>query len=690
MKKSLLPVLLSVSSFNTVLANDVTSESHAVVEEVLIEGKKIKASTEMNSKTKQLLDVAGAANDPLQAIFSLPGVTFSSGDGPGGSEPVIRGSAPQDNAYFIDLIPADYIFHLFGNSIFDEHIIHSFDLHPAAFSSQYGNATGGIIDVKLREPKNQEFSTTLHTSFLTAGAHLESGIGEDQSFYATYRRSTMDKLIDAEDINNEDEGFKINQLPISDDYQFKYHWQINQNNRISVVAAGASDSIAATFDETHAEAVRDPDFAGPAAIEKGFDSQGIIWDWKNDDKELTSIFSHTRGDNDFIYGKNQHEKTHTDRYLARFFYKQSLNDNHVLSTGISLSDITYNMDFNAKIVACTDLDPECSTVDAEYVLYQDALKMSAYEFYLDDQWAINDNNSLNFGVNFSNDDYLQEGRIEPRLKWNHHLNDKLLTYFSAGQYSQLPQLREMIDVLGNPNLTSIKADHYVWGISQSFANGWRWNTDLYYKKLTDVVIASEQIEQNANAENYINGAVGDAYGVEFLLHKELTDRWSGWASLSLSETNRTHSATGQTVKFEYDKPILFNLVLNRSIGDFWTIGFKWNYQSGGRYTPVIDLIPSSSNAAILEPVYGTLNSEQYPDYHRLDFRAEYTRPKSWGYWKFYADVLNVYNHENVASYEYAADGKNLISPPPGYGKNIPVTQELGDGLMPSIGFEVKF
>lgn len=103
-------------------------------------GKKDRASTEMNQETERLLGVAGAANDPLQAIYALPGVTFSSGgDGPGGSEPVIRGSAPQDNAYFIDLIPASYLFHLFGNSIFDKHVISSFDLYPAAFSSKYGN-----------------------------------------------------------------------------------------------------------------------------------------------------------------------------------------------------------------------------------------------------------------------------------------------------------------------------------------------------------------------------------------------------------------------------------------------------------------------------------------------------------------------------------------------------------------------
>jgi len=144
------------------------------------------------------------------------------------------------------------------------------------------------------------------------------------------------------------------------------------------------------------------------------------------------------------------------------------------------------------------------------------------------------------------------------------------------------------------------------------------------------------------------------------------------------------------VKFEYDKPVLFNLVGNRLLGKFWMLGLRWTYQSGGRYTPIVDLLPSSSYPNVLEPVYGKLNSERYPAYHRLDFRAEYTRPKSWGYWKFYVDVLNAYARKNITGYEYAPNGRKLISPPPGYGANVPVTQTTSDDFFPSIGFEVQF
>lgn len=212
-------------------SQETRDNEESLIEDVLVIGDEKTEITEVRPDTQELLGVAGAANDPLQAIYSLPGVTFSNGDGPGGSDPVIRGSAPQDNAYFIDWVPAGYIFHLFGNSIFNRNLIHSFDLYPAAFSSQYGNATGGIIDVRLREPRNQDFTTTLHTSFIDAGVMFESGISDNQAFYASFRRSTLDLIVSEDDVGDDDEGFQIDELPISSDYQVKYDWSINDYHK---------------------------------------------------------------------------------------------------------------------------------------------------------------------------------------------------------------------------------------------------------------------------------------------------------------------------------------------------------------------------------------------------------------------------------------------------------------------------
>ena len=682
-----LVLLLMISEVGLVAAEP-SLENH--IEEVEVISEQLAIDTEMNEQTERLFSVAGAANDPLQALYAMPGVTFSSGNGPGGSEPVIRGSAPQDNAYYIDMMPASYLFHVFGNSIFDKHLIRSFDLYPAAFSSEYGNATGGVIDVKLREPRHQDFTTTLHTSILSAGVLIESGIGEDHAFYVSYRRSMMDQFIDEDDVGGEASGFSVNQLPISDDYQVNYNWSIDDQHNLSFIAAGASDLLGATFSEGNNEVAKDPDFAGPAEIDERFGSQGVVWEHSTEERSVRTLLTHISDQENFFYGADFYENTETNRYLGKVIVEQSLAGDHRLKIGISYEDIAYDLDFRAKFTRCSDISEDCSTVDVEPKELDENISITAYEAFVEDQWFLNDQNSFTLGLYFSNDDYLNEGRPEPRARWDYFINNSFTTYLAAGQYSQLPRLKEMLDKVGNPGLTTIKSDHFVWGIGQEFGDGWRWNTDLYYKNMQDVVIGSADVAEDIEIPNYINGAEGSAYGVEFLLNKDLTDKWYGWASLSLSTTDRTNNYTGEAVSFEYDKPVLFNVVLNRMIGEKWMLGIKWSYQSGARYTPIVDLSESANFPDVYEPVYGELNSERYPDYHRLDVRADYTSPKDWGYWKFYIDILNVYNRENIEGYDYQPNGEDLVATPDGFAEGIPVSADKGDGLFPSIGFEIQF
>jgi outer membrane receptor protein involved in Fe transport len=146
-------------------------EEENSIEVIVVDGRRNQASTEVSVNTEKLLSIAGLDHDPLSAVYSMPGVVYAGGDA--GGEPAIRGSSPDDNAFYIDDIPASYIFHLFGDSIFNENVIQDFSLHPAAFGSQYGNAIGGVFDIKLRDPRNQDLTTTVDFSLLKTGAMIK-------------------------------------------------------------------------------------------------------------------------------------------------------------------------------------------------------------------------------------------------------------------------------------------------------------------------------------------------------------------------------------------------------------------------------------------------------------------------------------------------------------------------------------
>jgi hypothetical protein len=111
---------------NNTELNEVYQVAPPPLEEVLVtEGQTAIDYTVIDPETDRLLNNAGTMGDPLGSLISLPGVTFGSDTR---SAPAVRGSAPQDNSYVIDTIPAHYVFHMFGDSIFNENLIREFAL----------------------------------------------------------------------------------------------------------------------------------------------------------------------------------------------------------------------------------------------------------------------------------------------------------------------------------------------------------------------------------------------------------------------------------------------------------------------------------------------------------------------------------------------------------------------------------
>jgi hypothetical protein len=86
------------------------------------------------------------------------------------------------------------------------------------------------------------------------------------------------------------------------------------------------------------------------------------------------------------------------------------------------------------------------------------------------------------------------------------------------------------------------------------------------------------------------------------------------------------------------------------LSERWQFGAKWSFHTGAPFTPVVGtgLYPDGR----VRPVYGGINSERVPDYHRLDLRADASfTPRLVGY----AELINAYARKNVVGYSYSAD-----------------------------------
>ena len=67
----------------------------------------------------------------------------------------------------------------------------------------------------------------------------------------------------------------------------------------------------------------------------------------------------------------------------------------------------------------------------------------------------------------TNDDYLDETFVEPRLGAVWRLSNTLSLNTAAGRYHQQPQ--EILPMIGNPALRAPVADHFVAGFDKSFS-----------------------------------------------------------------------------------------------------------------------------------------------------------------------------------------------------------------------------
>lgn len=219
-------------------------------------------------KGEEMRKVAGSSGDPLKSLSSLPGVATSNS---GGSAPAVRGSGPGDNFYYADSIPIGKVFHFGGLSVFNGDLIEDFNLYSAAFAPYYDNVTGAILDVTLRNPRTDRMGAKVNISLTGADFLIEGPASDNQSFYIAARRSYFDLLIHS--ISNK--GVTV-QIPNYWDFQGKYIWNVNADNRLSAHMTGSGDAIRLEIASDSDLAKTQPDLAGSLSSMSSSTTQAVV------------------------------------------------------------------------------------------------------------------------------------------------------------------------------------------------------------------------------------------------------------------------------------------------------------------------------------------------------------------------------------------------------------------------------
>lgn len=634
--------------------------------------------TEITEDTQKLVDMPGALGDPLGAVFSLPGVVSAGGDF---GEPAVRGSSPDDNLFIVDFMPAGYVFHEFNTSIYSENIIQDFQLYSAGFGVEYANVTGAVFDVKLRQPKNQDLSTTLDLSMLRSGVFVESGVGENAAFYLSARKSLIHLFIDEDE---EEDGIGIQKAPQDDDYQFKYVWDISDNHALTLSASGASDIAAANFSRESDFVRSNPDFAGDAELDNRFDGQNIVWDYQDDDGHILKLgVGHLKDEETVRWGEDFFEQVVFEQSLVKGRYSFPVTKQHRLTIGGEFNDFNFDYDFDQILFVCTEFDSDCDLSRRGRVSDKRNLDQSETSLYINETWMPNSRLDVHLGLQWQSNDYTDEDFINPRLAISYNFIDSWTFSASAGRYNRFPDIDTVLPQIGNPRLRSPRANHYTLGLKYEIDNGWSIQLETYYKELENLPLALSEDEADGELL-YSNDVEGQAYGFDFLVNKDLTEKWYGWFSFSYAKSERTNLRTDKTQDYFLDTPLIANWVMNYQFTENLNVGLRWSVRSGAAYTPIVGVQENPFFEDSVLPVYGEPNSERLPTYDRLDLRMKWDF-RLWGYQSaLILDIINALNKENITGRSLDYDRVDSEDDP------VETEDEVGLGVIPALTFRIKF
>ena len=657
------PLTLSIMTFQPALA------------ETELSTIKVNAGSEDGTKNQaqKLLSVAGAGGDPLRAIEALPGVVLED-DGQG--LPAVRGSSPESNNYITDHLPVGYLFHNDGNSTYHNLLIEDFDLKAGAWDAQYHDALGAVIETQLRDPYHEPLQTTLDLSFMRAGILTEGQVTENSAFYAAYRESLLPLYL--EKGGDVTDGVAITQVPTNRDYQFKYHWRVNDTSNLKLVANGAKDQMKFEIGEDFDLTDNEPSIEGEFNQNGYFNSQGLLYDrLLENGSTLLIATSHLEEDLYFKVGSLFEIEATSDQYQFKTQLETPLNNGDQIRYGVELNEETIAYDVSGLYDPCNDEVETCDPAslgeryeDDDKEIIESYYAFVAYDWFVTPSWEVT------AGLGNGYDNYLKQATYQPRISSRYRFHDQWVFTSSAGKHYQFPRnFFAVTERLGTPSLSLPNANHYVVGLEYELDLDIAIKVETYYKELNDIIISNPDFvsdELTPNEDYYTNNASGEAYGIEFLINKHLTDRWYGWLSVSYSKTKRTNDMTGEEFNFSYDRPWIINLVANYEVTDTITIGGKWRYQSGNLITPIngstaiyectsggeteytstYDAATCNSDPYLYDPNEGKINSERLPANHRLDLRLDYKPTDSQ---KYYFEIVNAYNRQNVSEYEYNED-----------------------------------
>ena len=644
---------------------------------------------------REMTRVPGTGGDALRSLQNLPGLARPPGLA---GLLIVRGSAPEDSAVFIDGDTVPFIYHFGGvSSAVPTELLDRIDFYPGNFSARYGRVMGGIVDVGMREPDtlcrgpygaptNTKgcFHGLAQVDLIDGRVLLQGPLPIDGwTFAIGGRRSWVDTWL--KPVLRE-AGAGVTTAPVYYDYQVIVETKPSPTSRLSLRLLGSDDRLEVLIENP---AAQDPGALG-GNLRFGtsfYRIQALFEADLSRSVRLTSLLSYGPDNAAFALGRF--------RFDAR---TQNIQTRQELSFRI-VPEVTLNAGLDFQIAPFELLarlpepprpgEPSPGPFTTRPLLEQE-IESTFYRpaWYAD---AIFRFGRLSFTPGLRLDYARDTGHadLSPRLTARYDLTTnaeradgsrsrRTTIKAAAGVFHQPAQPQETDEVFGTPGLLSNRSVHYALGFERELTDNVQLNVEGFYKDLPRLVSRAATLD---GTFEYGTQGSGSVIGAETLLKYEPDSRFFGWVAYTLSRSVRRDAPGEDTHPFQFDQTHILTVLGSYNLGGGWEVGARFRLVSGNLDTPALapPNLPAvyAADAAAYTPLSAEAFSDRLPTFHQLDVRIE----RAWQFENysltFYMDIWNAYNNPAAEAYSYNFDYSRRS-----YQQGLPI--------IPSLGFRGEF
>jgi len=608
--------------------------------------------------------------DVIRSIQLLPGVS-TVGEGASGFN--VRGGGIDQNLILLDEAPIYNSSHLFGFfSVFNPDAVKDVKLVKGGIPAEYGGRLSSILDVRLKDGNVKEFDVTGGIGLIFSRLSIEGPIEKDKgSFIIAARRSYID-LLAKPFLSGSLSDAKFNFY----DLTLKSNYQVGEKDKLYLSAYLGRDVFGAGF---------------------GFNWGNITstFRWNHlfsDQLFLNTTLIYSNYDYSLQFGNEDANQFKNDSKIINYSFKPDftyyMNSENTLKFGLQTTFYDFvlgNAVFSSQGITNT------INLENRYSLESG--------IYVDNEQKLTDDITIQYGVRFSNYQYLSFGdkgvtvyefnETAPGLRKNVASSTKVTGLSSITQYSnweprfsfksdldQVSSIKlsynrmvQYLHLVSNTtastpldvwtpttnNILPELADQFALGYFRNFEeNEYETSVELYYKA------SQNQVDYINGANLFLNPLIeadlltgkGRAYGAEFFVRKK-KGLLNGWVSYTIGKTERLIEGVNQNDWFanRFDRLHNLNIVANYDLNTNWNFSANFTFQSGTPGTFPTNRL-EIQGIVIPHNSYDSRNNYRLPDYHRLDISATWRPDKKEGskwesYWVF--SLYNVYNRRNAFS-----------------------------------------